>query len=238
MAIELSDYRLRIGLHYYRQAKVKGLSYLTHFELRIILSMLLLRSGDIEQNPGPDLDLSNSSENSAVPLNSSVLINNFSVVHYNVQSLVNKNDILETELSHFNVICLSETWLHARIPDDDIKITGFNLYRRDRASDAHGGVCVYVDQNYLSKRRSDLETNRAECIWVEITIQHRKLLIGTLYRPPESKNEILLSIEDSIGLARDTNIHNILVTGDFNFDMLKDNSQKKVNNICQYFGLD
>ena len=33
MTIELSDYRLRIGLHYYRQAKVKGLSYLTTFEL-------------------------------------------------------------------------------------------------------------------------------------------------------------------------------------------------------------
>ena len=53
MAIELSDYRLRIGLHYYRQAKVKGLSYLTTFELGIVLSMLRLRCGDIEQNPGP-----------------------------------------------------------------------------------------------------------------------------------------------------------------------------------------
>ena len=179
MTIELSDYRLRIGLHYYRQSKVKGLSYLTTFELGIILSMLRLRCGDIEQNPGPDLDSSTSSENSALPLNSPDLLNNFSVVHYNVHSLVNKHDVLETELRNFNIICISETWLHAGITDDEIAMSDFILYRRDRTGDAHGGVCVYVDKNYHSERRADLEMNNIECIWLEITIQHRKLLIGT-----------------------------------------------------------
>ena len=53
-----------------------------------------------------------------------------------------------------------------------------------------------------------------------------------------STNEILTSIENSIGLAYDTNIQNVLVTGDFIFDMLKDNSSSKVLNICQYFGLE
>ena len=77
-----------------------------------------------------------------------------------------------------------------------------------------------------------------ECIWFEVTIQHRKLLIGTFYRPPNSTNEILSSIEDSIGMAFDTNIQNILMTGDFNLDMFKQNSSRKVSNICQYFGLE
>lgn len=200
--------------------------------------MLRLRCGDIEQNPGPDLDSSTSSESSALPLNSPDLLNNFSVVHYNVQSIVNKRDVLETELRNFNIICITETWLHAGITDDEIAMSDFKLYRRDRTGDAHGGVCVYVDQNYHSKRRADLEMNNIECIWLEITIQHRKLLIGTFYRPPNSTNEILTSIENSIGLAYDTNIHNVLVTGDFNFDMLKDNPSSKVLNICQYFGLE
>ena len=86
-------------------------------------------------------------------------------------------------------------------------MSDFKLYRRDRTGDAHGRVCVYVDQNYHSKRRADLEMNNIECIWLEITIQHRKLLIGTFYRPLNSTNEILTSIENSIGLAYDTNIH-------------------------------
>ena len=168
--IELGDYRLRIGLHYYRQAKVKGVNYLTIFELGIILSMLILRCGDVKQNPGPDLNTSTSSEDFTLSLNSPDFLNNFSVVHYNVQSLSNRHDILETELRIFNVICLSETWLNARITDDEIAMSGFKLYRRDRTGDTHGGVCVYVDQNYLSKQRFDLEMINVECIWLEVTI--------------------------------------------------------------------
>ena len=80
-------------------------------------------------------------------------------------------------------------------------MSDFILYRRDRTGDALGGVCVYGEQDYHSKRRADLEMNNIECIWLEITIQHRKLLIGTFYRPPNFTNEILTSIENSIGLA-------------------------------------
>ena len=42
MPDEISVYRLRIGLNYRRQMKVKGLDYLSTFELLIILSLLLL----------------------------------------------------------------------------------------------------------------------------------------------------------------------------------------------------
>ena len=42
MPDEISVYRLRIGLNYSRQVKVKGLDYLSNFELLIILSLLLL----------------------------------------------------------------------------------------------------------------------------------------------------------------------------------------------------
>ena len=203
--------------------------------------MLTLRCGDVKQNPGPDLNTSTSSEDSTLSLNSPDFLSNFSVVHYNVQSLSNKHDILETEnsvISNFNVICLSETWLNARITDDEIAMSGFKLYRRDRTGDTHGGVCVYVDQDYRSKRRCDLEMINVECIWLEVTIQHRKLLIGTFYRPPNSTNEILSSIDDSTGMAFVTNIQDILMTGDFNLDMFKQNSSRKVSNICQYFGLE
>ena len=61
--------------------------------------MLILRCGDVKQNPGPDLNTSTSSEDSTLSLNSPDFLNNFSVVHYNVQSLSNKHGILETELT-------------------------------------------------------------------------------------------------------------------------------------------
>ena len=75
-----------------------------------------------------------------------------------------------------------------------------------------------------------------ECIWVEIFVDHKKLLIGTFCRSPSS-NGALIATENSIGLANDTNIRDILTTGDFNFDILKPNTWSKINNLCQYFGL-
>ena len=87
-------------------------------------------------------------------------------------------------------------------------------------------------------RRNDLELPNLECIWVEVSIQNKKQLIGTFYRPPNSANAILSSTEDSIGLAFDTNIQNILVTGDFNLDILKDNSNRKIRDLCQQFNFE
>ena len=40
-------------MHYSRHCKIKGIEHLTAFELMIILSLLLICSGDIELNPGP-----------------------------------------------------------------------------------------------------------------------------------------------------------------------------------------
>ena len=68
-------------------------------------------------------------------------------------------------------------------------------------------------------------------------VHNRKQLLGTFYRPPNSPNVVMTSIEDSIGLAFDTNIQNILITGDFNLDLLKDTSKRKIADLCQHFNL-
>ena len=68
-------------------------------------------------------------------------------------------------------------------------------------------------------------------------VHNRKQLLGTFYRPPNSPNAVMTSIEDSIGLAFDTNIQNSLITGDFNLDLLKDTSKRKIADLCQHFNL-
>ena len=235
MMIPIEIYRMRIGLHYSRQLKVKGIKHLNYFELLIILSLLLI-SG-IKRNPGP---VSHDSVGSASSLidDEKIIQDKFSIVHYNVQSTANKIDIIESELRNFDVIGISETWLDARTSDDEIRINDFKLYRRDRPGDPHGGICVYIRNNVFSKRRHDLELQNVECIWIEVVIHNKKQLIGTFYRPPNSTNATLSSIEVSIGLAFDTNIQNILLTGDFNLDTLKENSNKKIRDLCQQFNFD
>ena len=227
---------MRIGLNFSRQVKVKGVKFITTFEFLIIMSLLLLKSGDIELNPGPyslESDTSSGSNN----LDELVITNNFSIVHYNIQSLLNKVDLIGAELVNFDVICLTETWLDRRTADETLNLEGYKFYRRDRDGDCHGGVCVYVNSNVHSRRRTDLEQPDTECIWVEVTTNHRKFLLGTFYRPPNALAATYSLIEDSISLAFDTNIPDILITGDFNLDIQKDSSYRKVNDLCQQFSL-
>ena len=114
----------------------------------------------------------------------------------------------------------------------------YTVFRRDRVGDSHGGVCVYVKNNLYVRRRNDIEIQNLECVWIEITTHNKKVVIGTFYRPPNSPNDTMAHIENSVGLAVDTNVQDILILGDFNLDILKQLPSRKINNVCQYFGLD
>ena len=96
-------------------------------------------------------------------MNDSVFENNFSLVHYNIQSLLNKIDQIELELSHFDLIALNETWLSPVTKDDDIKLANFqDPFRKDRQTNNYGCVIVYVRENIPCKRRCDLELQGLE----------------------------------------------------------------------------
>ena len=85
------------------------------------LYLLIVLSGDIEINPGPEsVDLSSSCSSRTTDINLSLFEQNFSVVHYNIQSLLVNVDQLQIKLSHFDIIELSDTWLSPDIKDDMI----------------------------------------------------------------------------------------------------------------------
>ena len=159
-------------------------------------------------------------------------------MHYNVQSAVHKIDFLETELSNFDVISITETWFTHNTTYSDIQINGFRSpFRKDRPGDGHGGVAVYIKSEIPCIRRHDLEILNLECVWIEIRLPSKRLLIGKFYRPPNSDNTVLNNIENSIDLARDTDIPEIIILGDFNLDMNKAVSSGKINNICRQYDL-
>lgn len=108
MEVDIVAYRVRIGLHQGRHLKIKGITCLNIFDYCTWLRMLLTVAGDIESNPGPNGD-SFASDSDSDTSYSDMLKNNLSVVHYNVQSAYHKMDILETELSCFDIISFSET---------------------------------------------------------------------------------------------------------------------------------
>ena len=93
--------------------------------------MSLLFISGIERNPGPASNSPFDSSSTSLTLDEKVIESKFSVVHYNIQSIANKLDLIETELRHFDVICLTETWLDIRTSDDLLLLKDYKLYRRD-----------------------------------------------------------------------------------------------------------
>ena len=68
---------------------------------KIVLIFLLLKSGDIEMNPGPNN------------------INNYlSILHSNIRSIRNKFDYLTENVLDFDILCFSESHLDANITTD------------------------------------------------------------------------------------------------------------------------
>ena len=85
-------------------------------------------------------------------------------------------------------------------------------------------MIIYVKDTLFYRRRNDLEPLGIECLWIEIIIKHKKLLFGLFYRAPNSNANYYTSFEDSISLAVDTGIKDIIIAGDFNFNMISPNT--------------
>ena len=177
-----------------------------------ILILILLLSGDVELNPGPNI--------------------NVSLVHLNVRSLChqdkhnNKLDLITAELSSdFDFILLTETWLDRHAPSDTLSIQNFHPPIRKDRDGRGGGVALYIRNSFFFKRRHDLETDNTEGIWIEAEINRTKFLIGTYYLAPKPDNGVRNSFSNSIYLAACDNIENMFIFGDFNVNFLtKSNS--------------
>ena len=202
---------------------------------------LLLCSGDVHPNPGP---LSTSSV-SSISFSSSSLSNSLldalklnhylSFAHYNVQSIASKLDILQTELFDFDVLAFTETWLHPGITTEYLIESFNNPERENRVDDRHGGVILYVKEAIHYYRRQDLEPRGTECIWIELVNKHKHVLFGVFYRPPNANSNYYSLIEDSLHLAVDTGNNDIVVTGDFNFNLLPSQTSRKIDSLCSQF---
>ena len=104
-------------------------------------------------------------------------------------------------------------------------------------NDHHGGVLIYIKDSIHYKRRMDLEPAGIECIWSEIILRNKHILFGVFYRPPTLSIMYHSTIEDAVHLAIDTGISDIVITGDLNYNVLSDQTNRKISSLCQQFPL-
>ena len=156
-------------------------------------------------------------------------------MHLNVQSILPKLDIIKCESIAYDILVFTESWLKPDTPNEKLIIDNFKSpFRKDRCDRPGGGVLIYTRDSIQSKRRTDLEMQDLEAVWVEITIKSKKILIGGFYRPPHSNTDYFNKINESIDRAYSTNIVDILITGDFNFNMFSNENNKMKELIQQY----
>ena len=164
--------KLSIGKNHEANAKFMSYVYICSFTVMLIawLSVLLLSAGDIHQNPGPSssatsFTTSSLSSISSTFINSVNISHHLSFVHYNVQSLVSKLDVLHAELFHFDNLNCTETWLNSSFSTNDIRLQSFNSpERKNRVGNSHVGVIIYVKEGVHYRRRQDLEPRGIKCI--------------------------------------------------------------------------
>ena len=90
---------------------------------------------------------------------------------------------------------------------------------------------IYVKDGIFYKRRNDLEIRGFESILIEVIHNHKSILFGLFFRPPNADGQYFSNIEDSISLAIDTGISNIIVIGDFNLNFLNAQTRRKIDII-------
>ena len=161
--------------------------------------------------------------------------------HMNIQGLSNKVDqvkyMLQSDSNRIHMFGISETKLNDYHADSVFEIIGYQKpFRKDRTSNG-GGLLVYVKDGISCVRRTDLELEMLECIWVEIKpINSKSFLVAHMYRPPNSAiqwNDLFEeSLEKALGLELE-----MYILGDFNRDLLNDHVKNPWLDYAESFGL-
>lgn len=69
----------------------------------------------------------------------------------NIRSLLPKIDLIRVWITQYkpDILTFSETWLHSKINDNEIKLDNYMLYRADRGTRG-GGVAIYIFSHFIS----------------------------------------------------------------------------------------
>lgn len=178
----------------------------------IIIHLLLILSGDVEVNPGPQ-----------------IFKHSLSILHNNIRSLRNKMDYIKDNYLDFDILCFTETHLDDNILTNDIVLseTFDSPYRKDR--NCHGGgILIYPNNNLVHERMAELENFWDECIWIKVKQKSQVLLLGVFYSPKTSDRHFFDRLNQNIEKAMDIS-KNIIIMGDLNEDLLNLNNHNLKN---------
>ena len=176
---------------------------------------------DVHSNPGPPI----------IP---------FSLYHVNIRSLQFKVPLLSAENQNYDVMAVGETWLNANIPNKDVDIPHYNLYRDDRQYNHAGGAALYIHEKFISTPVAIPHSNLFEALCRDLNCQTGKLRVCCLYRPGSSPVAWFDDFHSLLDVICDCDCP-IYVTADLNVDLLPDaddqHSKLRLLRLAESFSL-
>ena len=170
----------------------------------------------------------------------------FLVLHYNCQSILNKVEELNIICIKLKpkIICLTETWLDdsttqtANIPDGYkiLRCDRTDTYKQKYGKTGGGGTAILYSED-IKIRKLDINTENQETQWIEVKA-NQIFTLGVVYRAEYS--DLLDEKEEGISLERqlyDVSIRSkrIITIGDFNCDLSEEVKDETTNRLEQMF---
>lgn len=177
-------------------------------------------SGDMD---GSFSDLSSNDISGDNGFDFTITKDGLSLYYTNADNLMNKIDELKARIHTISpdILVLVEvypkTGSSMEITAVELNITGYQMYR-SKVENRSRGVIIYVSDSLSSSLEVDLTTHSfTESVWVTIRCNNNDtLLLGGIYRSPQSTVENNNLLLDLFGKAKGKQYSNILIIGDFN----------------------
>lgn len=150
------------------------------------------------------------------------------LLNYNIRSLNANFDqfhgFYKSLNKKFDVICFTESWLK----NDNkqlFSIDGYDDFHSLRSDGRRGGgISVFISNSFDAKiiKQSTIIHKCIETLFIEITRLDRKILIAVAYKPNKSDDQFFIDkLCNHLNKNFKTKYDEIILTGDFNFDLLK-----------------
>jgi len=168
-----------------------------------------------------------------------------SVFHINIRSL-NKNlrgliELLQTLELDFDVLVLTEIWNYNLEFYTKI-FKNYNFHYVTPHESNIDGVGILVKKNYTCNELTDIRipstnsTSKVESLWLEISCNRKKYIVGGIYRHPnqQSIKDFTIQLDKSLEYILKFHIP-CIIAGDLNVDISKYNTHSEttdyVNNL-------
>ena len=191
-------------------------------------------------SPDASLDLSDDLENL---FGLRVQYHNHPLIGFlNINSLRHKIVDLRVIVEKFlpDILVIEETKLNSEFKMKTFLMNNYQTpMRRDR-NEFGGGLMQYVRKGVVCSRVPLFEVASLELICSELTVNKKKWIIYSIYRPPEPRDldSFFSALSISLNSALDK-YDNVILMGDININTFdkEDGANQKLVNFCDVFGL-